>query len=809
MKVFNCNFDFPQQKIPSSKKTKDWAANCCDWVIAQALNTYGKNHDDIERSYRILHDDIPQEYYKKILNPYNATKEKYTKFPATMRNYDLIKGVIRRYVGEYIKNPHEFIVGANNPEIILSRNTKLRIELAKLVEEQIAQQIQQLYGEWVKQGNDPKEFNPQDQIDVEAFVQKFNEEYIDDVSAQGQELLNVIKDITEDTLFYTKAYFNFVAFGETYTYTDVVGDKLIKEVISPRDAFPIPTDAMFVEDDDMFARRRKLTYNQIITEFGDYFTKDELEFLDTYYARGYISSPIDFTFRTFSNYYPDVCKKYTRDELEYFEKAPSMSRDLNGGLYDVWHVVWRGFVRQAIVTYINEGGIIATRTELEGYKLNKEAGDISIEYIYIPQVYESVRIGGRENGIYPYGARAIAYDRNGKLPYNGVTELLPGFGKFSVVDILTPYQVFYNIVSYQREMVIARNKLSVLMIAKSLLGDVPEDTIYKMIADGVLYIDDRNDQGMLRAQQVRVLTADLSNYITQLTSLLQEIEVAAKNQVDMTAQRYGEIATSAGKATTQEAIARGSMGSVIVEYIMDCIRERDYARDLDFSKLAWIDGLNTSYRDKEDKLKYISLNVDNHVYADYVIKAKNSYKETQKLEQLRQFAFNASQNGDIMMAVSAITGDNVSSIVKLIKKYNAQKEQHEMQIQQQQQQLEQMKEQFELQKIAAKGEEDRKTEQLKGIIDKEIELIKADANMISFDSNVAPAVKESGIDRLNDERAEVEKQKLQIAREKNILDAMNKAEDRRVKEKDIDTKLKIARENKNRYDAGRKTSTKK
>ena len=162
-----------------------------------------------------------------------------------------------------------------------------------------------------------------------------------------------------------------------------------------------------------------------------------------------------------------------------------------------------------------------------------------------------------------------------------------------------------------------------------------------------------------------------------------------------------------------------------------------------------------------------------------------------------------------MMAVSAITGDNVSSIVKLIKKYNAQKEQHEMQIQQQQQQLEQMKEQFELQKIAAKGEEDRKTEQLKGIIDKEIELIKADANMISFNSDVAPVVKESGIDRLNDERAEVEKQKLQIAREKNILDAMNKAEDRRVKEKDIDTKLKIARENKNRYDVSRKASTKK
>ena len=36
---------------------------------------------------------------------------------------------------------------------------------------------------------------------------------------------------------------------------------------------------------------------------------------------------------------------------------------------------------------------------------------------------------------------------------------------------------------------------------------------------------------------------------------------------------------------------------------------------------------------------------------------------------------------------------------------------------------------------------------------------------------------------------------------KNILDDYNKAEDIRVKEKDIDTKLKIAKENKNRHDS--------
>jgi hypothetical protein len=804
MNLYDVNYDFPKQKIPSSKKNKAWAASCCDWIIAKALSC--RKDNNVEMRYNILNGRIPQEYYKKILNPYNATQEKYKKFPATMRNYDMMKGVIRRYVSEYLKNPHEFIVGANNPDIILAKNTKLRMELAKLVEQEIAAQIQQMYSQWVAQGNDPKQFNPESQLDVEAFIKNFNDNYIDDVSAQGQELLDVIKDITEDTLFYTNAYFNFVAFGETYTYSDVMDDKLIKRVIAPRDAFPVPTNNMFVEDDDMFACRRKMSYQEIIDEFDDYFTKEQKDFIDRYLGQHYGTTSIEtYNFKTFERTFPDVCGKFSKEDRDMLTSKDSMRRDANGGLYDVWHVVWRGFARKAIVTYINESQMIATRVELESYKLNKEIGDIDIEYIYEPQVYECVRIGGREEGIYPYGARAIAYERKGKLPYNGLNELLPGFGTFSIIDIMTPYQVFYNIVAYQREMVIARNKLSVLMVAKSLLGKDPEDTIYKMLADGVLYIDDTNDQGMIRAQQVRMLNADLSKYIVELTQLMADIDTAAKNQVDMTPQRFGDIANSAGKGTTEEAIARGSMGSVIVEYMMDCVRERDYARDMDYTKLAWIEGLNTSYRDKDNELKYISLNIDNHIYADYVIKAKNSYKEQRKLEQLRQFAFNASQNGDIMMALSAITGDNVASITKLIKRYNAEKQQHEQQMQQMEQQLEQMKQEFEIQKIMVKGEEDRKTEELRGIIDKEIELIKADANMISYNAEVGDSAKQLGIDRLNESRAEVDKEKVRVAREKNILDAYNKAEDRRVKEKDIEAKIKIAKMNKNRYDVGHKS----
>jgi len=802
-------YDFPQQKIPSSKKDKIWAAQCCDYVIAQGLAC--KDEKKTNELYRVMAGDIPEEFYKKILNPYNTTNEKFKRFPATMRNYDLAHGIIRRYVGEYLKNPHIFIVGANNPDVMLARDQKLRAELTVLVQNAAAQRINEAYQQFIQEGGNPKEFNPKTAIDIDKFIKDFNNNYIDDISAQGQELLNVIRDITEDELLYEQIYFNLVTYGETYSYTDINNTTLIKKCIKPIDAYPVPTDNFFVEDDEMFACRRKMSYTEILDEFDRYLDDKDKEFLKTYYAQYGTPGAIDLTFSDYYKYYSDICDKYTSSDRELFKRNSKdvLSREVNNGLFDVWHAVWRSYSRIAIVTYVNEIGMVTTRKEVDGYKFNPEAGDLDIEWVYVPQVYESVRIGGRYDAIYPYGARAIAYDRKGKLPYNGLIELLPGYGKFSIVEEVLPYQIFYNIVAYAREMAIARNKLSILLLPKSLLGKNYEATIYRALAEGTLYIDDTNDAAMLRTQNIRMLQADISAYIKQLTELMSEIEASAKLQVDMTAQRFGEIATSAGKGTTEEAIARGSMGSVIIEYMQDMMRERDYGRDLDMSKLAWIDGLNTSYRDAEGTLKYVSLNINEHIHADYLVKAKNSSKEREKLEQLKQFAFSAAQNGDLKSALAAIKGDNIAEITKLITKFSEEMQAHEEQMKQMDMQLEQMKEQHEFEIIAAKGEQDRLSIELEGQIKENIALIQADANMISYNAEVGDNQKQAGIDRLNEARAENERERIELDKQKQQVDTMLKLRDQQLKNKQIDTQLKIARENKNRYDTGGKRSYKK
>lgn len=800
----NYTLKFPQQKVSGAIKSKaEWYTNCIDYVIDTGLAMNDRIEDEVK--LRILRGDIPNSFYKKTLNPYNATNEKYQRFPATMRNLDIMSDIIRRYVSEYFKGVHEFIVGANNPDIVINKNAKLKEKIGELAQQAFQQEFEKAYQQAVQQaqqqGQDPSTINPQDSMpDPEQFIKDFNEKYIDDESKQGQDMLDYIRSITQDNIIYLSAFFNFVSLGECYSYCDIKGSKIVKENVPVLEAYPIPNGNYFVEDHDMFARKMMLSYQQIMDMFEDNLDDKDKAFLETYYSQQSAHGGITrLTYNQYFETYPDVCEKFNKEERELFKRDPINVYDVNTNLYEVWHVVWRGEAKRGILTYVNELGLTTTRVVDEGYTLNKEAGDISIEWTYEPQVYEGYRIGTRYTAIYPIKARPIAFNREGKLPYNGIMEVLPMMGKFSIIKLITPYQIMRNIFAYHREMVIAKNKMLILLLPESLIASNTEDKIYKMAADGVLLVDDTEDANSQKMANIRLLNANLGSYITELTNLMEATKLEAREMVDMNVQRYGDIAQSAGAATTQEAITRSSMGMVILVQMFDEFRKADYNRDLDYCKLAYIDGLDTSYWNELGQKKYISLDVDTFINSDYSTTVRNDSKELDKVQQLRQWAFSAAQNGDLDMALAAITGDNVSQIKATVQKFTELKRQHEEQMQQTEQMLKQEEIQNKLREIEAKGEQDRLTEQLKYQYELQLKYIDVDMSLLGQEG--ADDGSEKRLAALAEQnKTNIEQQKLQLAREQMYADSYSKAADRQVKREDIKTKLQIAKTNKNRYD---------
>ena len=795
--------NFPKQRVSAAEKDKPaWYQNCIDYVIDAGLSF--NDRTDTERKLQILHGNIPDEFYKKTLNPYNAENEKYKRFPATMRNYDIMSDIIRRYVSEYFKGIHEFIVGANNPEIVLKKNIKLKEEIAIMAQQAFKQEFEKRWAEMQQQaqqqGTPVEQLNPQEAMpDPEQFLKDFEDNYIDDESKQGQDLLDYIRSITEDTLIYLSAFFNYCSLGECYTYSDIRGNTIHKENIPVLEAYPIPNSNFFIEDHDMFAHRMLMSYNQIIDMFDEVLSKEDREFLDRYYSTTNASNThTQFLYSQYFEAFPAACEKFGEKERELFRNESVQIAADNNNLFEVWHVVWRGEARQGILTYVNEMGFTTTRVVEENYQLNPEAGDINIDWAYEPQVYEGYRIGTRWTGVYPIKARPIAYQRNGKLPYNGIMEVLPMFGKFSIIKLITPFQIMRNIISYHREMVIAKNKMLILLLPESLIAGDEEDKIYKMAADGTLVVNDEEDNTGQKMAQVRLLNANLGDYINQLSQLIEQIKMDARELVDMNMQRYGEIAQSAGSAITQEAISRSSMGSVIIVAMFDEMRKHDYQRDLDFGKLVYVDGLQTTFFDDKHNRRYLSLDVNSYIMSEYGILVKNEQKELDKINQLRQWAFSAAQNGDLDMAIAAITGENVTQIKATVEKFMELKRKHETDMQQVEQMLKQEELQNKLAEIQAKGEEDRKTQELKYQYELQMKYLDVDMSLL------APGEESAARDRLSqlseENKTRISNEKLSLEREKLQASIYSKAADRQVKREDIESKERIAKINKNKYD---------
>ena len=238
--------DMPKQRIPNSEKDEYWAGRTIDYCIAAGLAC--NDRTKTEQLLEILHGEMPDEFYRKTLNPYNATKENFKRFPATLRNLDIINDVVRRYLSEYVKSQHEFIVGANNPEIIMARDAAIREDIVKRAmiafQQEVQKRVQQQQAENAQleaQGQPIQDVDPAQLAgDAEEFEKNFIDNYIDEISAQAQQLLEVIDDVLNNETIIPVEYFNYITTGEVYSFHTVRGKKLIKEYVPTTDMYPVP-----------------------------------------------------------------------------------------------------------------------------------------------------------------------------------------------------------------------------------------------------------------------------------------------------------------------------------------------------------------------------------------------------------------------------------------------------------------------------------------------------------------------------------------------------------------------------------------
>ena len=132
--------------------------------------------------------------------------------------------------------------------------------------------------------------------------------------------------------------------------------------------------------------------------------------------------------------------------------------------------------------------------------------------------------------------------------------------------------------------------------------------------------------------------------------------------------RMGDTKDYAGKGTTEMNYANAVAGSVWSLEVFNLFREIDYQANLDYSKAAWIEGKQGAYIDPNTN-EVVVVDLDgtsdwNHNLAVFI---RNNTEVNNKLRQMQDLAFSAAQNGDLDIAIDAISSNSLRQIAKRIK----------------------------------------------------------------------------------------------------------------------------------------------
>ena len=719
------NHELPDQRVSDKvKQQAKWYIQNADYWIRLAL---GQNDKTITQKFLDAANGlVDKSTYEYVLKNYVDKLGDSAKLYGEIRDVDFLTPIKERYMGEFINMFANYQVFNNDPSATLERNQYL----AKRVMEYCNQQI---INELNKNGFPTnQESIPQGKI--EDVINEVLDNWIDDITITTQKRLELINSVVEAKDKYQQAYFYWWACEEVYTYREVHKDDVYLQVVSPLEYYRVDSGNRYVEDDDAGLRVYTMTIPQIIDRFRDEITDKEIQYLKTIYRS---ASPYDSDERvSFIKSLEDFAERksvlsttdeFLKQETNYWQQAVK-----------IYHYVWKTEVKQGILTHMDQMGNIVETIVDPTYEFDATLGDISLEWEWVNQVWEGWRIGGQHSGVY-VKPRPILVQRERfndasccKLPYNGIVGLNKDNLRNPIPFRVLPYLALYRIYTLQQERAINKFK-SWLLFPESILADsdamTTEDRLAIANKDGLFPFNDTEVTAGATQSIREIATGSLNNYIQTLDGLKQNLKAEAWEAANMNNARFGNTKDYGGKAVTESNYAQALMGSVWSLECFNLFRERDYVANIDYSKFAWIDGKRGSYVDPTtNQVKIVDLDGVSDFASNIGIYIRNNSDVQQKLNMMKELAFSASQNGDIDIAIEAITDNNLTSIGKNIKKALEAKREYEMQLQQAQQQAQQQTEQIISQREAAKQQFEAEQKALDREHEATVEQMKIDSN---------------------------------------------------------------------------------
>lgn len=744
---------FPPQKVPTSKKTKQWYIDCINGAEAIALYNNLEDHRKMDVWYNMDNDIIDQEEVEKVFNPMELDS---ASFPASIKNYPLSVPKIDLLQGEKIKRKFDWSVRAKNLDAYSSHQSTLSDMLMEILIDELT--------------NDA--FNEEDaQRRIQKFAKYASYEWKDKHELTATRILQYLwreQDLQDK---FSRSFRDALVAGKAIFRIDDYGGEPVIVRRDPRNIFTIRNgDSERIEDSDIILDVSYEPIGAVIDEFYDYLSDSDIEAIENNYSRSHgTDSPLGY-----KNQLPPVYSNLDFGEGPGFVNLNDFNEntyryalpyDLEGNVR-VIRARWLGRRKVGKLTYFDENGDEQERLVPENYKPDKEAGE-NVKWIWINEAYEGTKIA---NDIFvKYGPREIQMRHFGNKSKCFLGYVGTDFGK-SLMSRMEPYQYLYNVYMYRLEMVLAKYKGPIYELD---ITKVPDDWeldmwMYYAEALGWAVTDPFNEgkkgaatgklSGSVYNQGGKVLDPNIGNYIQQIVTMLQYIEQLVGEISGVNDQRLGQISNRETVGGIERAVTQSSHITEKWFFVHDEMQKRVMLALLDTAKYLWSKHKSKKLNFVLDDMSrvFLEFNGEDIASTEYDLFITNSTKDMEIRQALRQLSQAAVQNGaSLNLVVDVLRSDSITDISRRIERAEEERREREEIMQQRQNETQERVAQMNVQQEEAK----RDLEKYKIDVESETERYKAE---LQYQQN-----SEKSDDQIKQEKLELDRRKQNLEAEES------------------------------------------
>lgn len=684
---------FPIQKLPMSKKTKEWREACVDYVIAQSTtgNSGGGNKlrkEDMQSYYNLYNSIYNEKDLKYVTNPFKQDDG----FPAMAQDYNIVKPKIDLLLGEETKRPFNFKVVRTSEIAASDMQDKAKELLMQYVNADIASRLgpeeKARFQEALQNG----------EVMTPEQIQKYmSKDYKDIAEVTAYHSLNYLKNKLNITHEFFKGYKDGLIAGEEIYYVGLLNGEPNMQRVNPlyfdyEDA----SDIEFIHDASWCVYEMQMSASEVYDRLYDKMSEKQLnELLDKVNdgSRGGMNPELR---KSALDYYHIRTKPINGFTANPFDNSSNIK---------VYHVCWKSFKKIGFVTIQNlETGDIEEFQVDENY--NTVGTELAIEWKWIVEVWEGYRIGDDLYvGIEPLQYQYTSSDNinSQRLPYTGIVYNNTNTRPRSLVSMMKPLQYIYIVVWYRLELAMARDKgkilnMDITQIPKSM-GIDPAKWMHYLSALGVNFVNPYDEGYNIPGReggrassfnQITDVDLSMSNTVAQYIQILDKIEQMISEISGVTKQREGAISSNELVGNVERSVLQSAHITEPWFWMHNQAKREVITMLLDTAKFAWKDNKTCLHYIFDDATRAFLKLSDEFFYSDFDIFVEDTTKNQQQIEALRQLLQPAMQNGASLLDIAEIiTLDNITMIKNKLEEI----EQKRMEQMQQQQQAEAEREQ--------------------------------------------------------------------------------------------------------------------